>query len=93
MLPKGMCWGLWLLAAQKSVNRPGWWKKKFALFQMLATGAGGVVVVADICPKADSPLWQARSERFYRQSGGWVTCRNNIVISDGHLQLDHQGSK
>ena len=44
-------WGVWLLAAQKPVNRPGWWKGKFALFQMLATGGGSV---ADICRKADS---------------------------------------
>ena len=29
-----------MLAAQKSVNRPGWWKGKFALFQMPATGGG-----------------------------------------------------
>ena len=28
-------------------------ERKFVLFQMLATGVGGVVVVADICPKAD----------------------------------------
>ena len=36
LLPKG---GVQLLAAQK----PGWWKGKFALFQMLATveGRGG----------------------------------------------------
>ena len=33
--------GFWLLAAQKPINRPGWWKEKFALFQMLATEAGG----------------------------------------------------
>ena len=39
-----------LLAAQKPINRPGWWKGKFALFQMLATGAGGRM--ADISPKA-----------------------------------------
>ena len=26
-----------LLATQKSINRPGWWKGKFALFQMPAT--------------------------------------------------------
>ena len=44
--------GVWvrLLAAQKPINRPGWWKGKFALFQMLATGAGGRM--ADISPKA-----------------------------------------
>ena len=41
MLPKGMCWGLWLLAAQKSVNRPGWWKAKLVLFQLPATGGEG----------------------------------------------------
>ena len=43
-----MC-GISLLATQKSKNRPGWWKGKFTLFQMLATGMGRVV---DICPKA-----------------------------------------
>ena len=32
--------GVWLLAAQKPINSPGWWKVKFALFQMLATGGG-----------------------------------------------------
>ena len=31
-----------LLAAQKPINRPGWWEGKFALFQMLTTqGEGG----------------------------------------------------
>ena len=32
--------GFRLLAAQKPVNRPDWWKGKFALFQMPATGGG-----------------------------------------------------
>ena len=32
---------VWVLATQKPINRPGWWKEKFALFQMLATEAGG----------------------------------------------------
>ena len=30
-----------LLAAQKPIKRPGWWKGRFALFQTLATEAGG----------------------------------------------------
>ena len=30
-----------LLTTQKPVNRPGWWKGKFALFQMPATGGEG----------------------------------------------------
>ena len=32
--------GAQVLATQKPVSRPGWWKGKFALFQMLATGVG-----------------------------------------------------
>jgi len=43
-------WWVWLLAARKSVNRPGWWKGKFALFHMLATAEERV---ADVCSKAD----------------------------------------
>ena len=35
VLPKE-CTRVWLLAAQKTINRPGWWKGKFALFQVLA---------------------------------------------------------
>ena len=30
--------GYWLLAAQQPINRPGWWKGKFTLFQIWATG-------------------------------------------------------
>ena len=57
--------GFRLLAAQKPVNRPDWWKGKFALFQMPATSGGRVM---DICPKANSPhLRQAGGESFYRQ--------------------------
>ena len=43
--------GIQLLATQKPINRLGWWKGKFVLFQTLATGVGR----AGICPKADSP--------------------------------------
>ena len=31
---------VWLLATQKPLNRPGWWKGKFALFQMSAPATG-----------------------------------------------------
>ena len=27
-----VCGGVWLLVAQKSIDRPGWWKGKVALF-------------------------------------------------------------
>jgi len=40
MLQKRGVWRVQLLATQKSMNRPGWWKGNFALFQMLATGGG-----------------------------------------------------
>ena len=46
-----VCW-VQLLAIQKSINRPGWWKGKFALFQMPATCG---VRRADVYPKADGP--------------------------------------
>lgn len=39
LLPKEYV-GVWLLTAQKPINRPGW-KQKFALFQMPAMGQGG----------------------------------------------------
>ena len=42
---------VWLLADQNPINRAGWWRGKFALFQMPATGRGA----SDICPKADCP--------------------------------------
>ena len=29
--------GVWLLITQKPVNRPRWWKEKFALFEVLTT--------------------------------------------------------
>ena len=63
-------WGVWLLAAQKPANRPGWWKGKFGLFQMLATGVGGgddVSLEADSLPTDG----QGGSESVYRtQLGG-----------------------
>lgn len=33
--------GIWLLTAPKPINMPGWWKRKFASLQMLATRVGG----------------------------------------------------
>ena len=43
--------GVWLLATQKLMKRQGWWKGKFALFWMLATGVGAGSV--NSCPKAN----------------------------------------
>ena len=42
--------GVQLLVAQKPIKRQGWWRGKFALFWMPATGGEW----ADSCPKADS---------------------------------------
>ena len=49
-----VCW-VQLLATQKSINRPGWWKGEFALFKMPATCR---VRRADGYPKADAPPHQ-----------------------------------
>ena len=63
-------WGVQLLPVQEPVNRSGWWKGKFALFQMQATGGEGCGHPS----KANSPPtptpWQAGSESIYRQSQG-----------------------
>ena len=36
----GKVCGVWLRATQEPVNRPGWWRGKFALFQISATVGG-----------------------------------------------------
>ena len=76
--------------AQEPLKRPGWWKGKFALFQVLVTRVGGVV---NICPKANSPL-TVRGKSFYRHSvGSGATCRNSTINSDSHLKIGHWWSE
>ena len=83
ILLKGMQ-GVRLLAAQKPVNRPGWWKGKFALFQMPDTGGGG---------------WQARVQRpddkqgvrAVIDRGGAGLRTETAVISNSHLHLVVRG--
>ena len=60
---------VWLLTAQKPINRLGWWKGKFALFQMWATWGGR----ADICPKAttQAPALATSGARAFIAWGGW----------------------
>ena len=49
--------GVWLLATQKPMKRQGWWKAKFALFWMLATGVEGWVVWIHVQrPTPSNPL-------------------------------------
>ena len=85
--------GVWPLAAQKPVERPGWWKGKFASFWMPANGDRGRRYT---CAKADSPA----PTMLHQQSGGknfcrWregAPCRNSRVSSDAHLQTGLQRS-
>ena len=77
-----------LLAALKPIRRPGWWKGKFASFQMPATWGEQ----ADSCQKADShqhpPPRQSGGKSFYRQREG-ATCRNCTTSSDRHPEVGH----
>ena len=69
--------GVWLLTAQNPVNRPGWWKGMFALFQMPATGREG-----EHMPKGQLPIptsrepgvgvatWRNRSN-LWQSSSNW----------------------
>ena len=82
--------GVWPLITQKPVNRPRWWKGKFALSLMLATGRGegGRHLSKGRLPHP----WEAGGESFYKQSGERATCRNGTVISNSRLQIGHQWS-
>ena len=79
-----------LVATQKSINRLGWWKGKFALFQMPATGrvgwGGQMSVQRLMAPK--KPVGNQWGKSFYRQKEG-ATWRNSTVSSDSHLQIGH----
>ena len=81
--------GVQLLAAQKPIKRQNWWKRKFALFWMLAAGGGGGPSVQRPTPPhpTDSPVGMS----IYKQREG-ATCRSSIVSSDSHLELGHQWS-
>ena len=46
--------GVWLLTAQKPINRTGWWKGKFALFQTAATRQEGGCLSRGQLPSTDS---------------------------------------
>ena len=88
LLPKG---GVQLLASQKPINRRGWWKGKFALFQVLATRVGGrtwgwtsIQRPAHHHRPPPRPQ-QAAGKSFDRQrKGSW---RNRTVSSYSHLQI------
>ena len=61
MLPKGY---VQLYTAEKPVNRLGWWKGKFALFQMPATGGGGGEGCVYLSKDLLSPHWQPMGQEF-----------------------------
>ena len=75
---KSVC-GVWLLTTQKPIKRPGWWKGKFALFQMLATGGGGH---ADVCSKTHSLHTSNQwGEGFYRQKEEALCRKQNSFLT------------
>ena len=75
--------GVWLLAAQKAMERQYWWKGKFALFWRLAA----VVGVVDSCLMTDCPLPTDRQWARASAERGRGACRNSTVSSDGHLEF------
>ena len=76
--------GVWLLTTQKPVNRLGWWKGKFALFQMPVTGGGWTSVWRPTPPTLGSQ-W---GKSIYRQEEG-ATCRNPAQLSLTVQSLSH----
>ena len=80
--------GVQLLATQKPIKRPGWWKGKFALFWMLATmGEGRCLSKGRLPPHPQ----QSVGKSFYRRREG-ATCRNSTVSSDRPLDIGHRWS-
>ena len=60
--------GVRLLTTPKPINRPGWWKGKFALCQMLATGGG---VRVSIClSKGRLPSTDNQWDQNFQAEGG-----------------------
>ena len=80
-----------LLAAQKPINKPGWWKGKFAIIQKPATGEGSGERVADVCPPALATSGaRAFIDRVVGVKGS--TCRKSTVNYDGYLHTAHRWS-
>ena len=76
--------GVRLLAAQKPIKRPGWWRGKFALFWMLATGAGRM---GNSCPKADSPTDNRWASAFIDRGKGGLCAEPAQAAPTGILKL------
>ena len=76
--------GVWLLTTQKPINRLGWWKGKFDLFQMPVTG-GGWTSVRRLTPPTSGNQW---GKSFYRHKEG-ATCRKPAQLSLTVQSLSH----
>ena len=70
--------GVWLLTAQKPIQRPGWRKGKFAFFWMPATQCWGKGRRWTSVWRPRSPHWQSEGKSFYRRREGAI-CRNSTV--------------
>lgn len=58
---------------KRPINGPGWWKGKFASFQVPATGGGGGRV-ADICPEGPFTPDKRGMRAFMDRMGGRGGC-------------------
>ena len=82
-------WWLWLLAAQKPINRPGWSKGSLLYFrcQQLGWGRGRRREWWTSVQGPTPPLPNKQGVRAFIDRGGQggSTCRNSTVISNSHL--------
>ena len=91
MLQKRGVWQVQLLATQKSMNRPGWWKGNFALFQRQAKGVGGGQNPVQRPTPAPSMTISER-ELLQAERGGYMKKKKSAltVILKLVLQWSHQ---
>ena len=90
-----MC-GFQLLTAQKPINRPGWGKGKFGLFQVPATVGGGwqasVQRLTSPHPPAQTSRGLGVGESINRVRGGGLHAETAQSSLNSHLQIGHQWS-
>ena len=78
-----------MLAAQQPINRPGWWERNLALFQMSAIGGGvGGRRLSKGRPPTTGSQWD---KIFYRQSRG-ILHVETTASPDSQLQTGHRCS-
>ena len=78
-------WAVWMFTIQKPISRPGWWKEKFPLFQVLATGGRGMGEGGGLLFPFKGWLSPAPDEQGVRAFIDRVGCEGYMQKQHSHL--------